>query len=639
MRHFIVLLLALFFAGAAQAQTAVQWGLATGANPRTLCVYDTSPTRPCVPVGALDNVAHTFTSNVVLNIGTPRAGYSATLGLGSAANYSSSWQLEIADYCTTAQIATDISTCAQNAINAAQALATSSFGGAVVHFPAALSPYTLTSGSLAVTASFVTLRGDAQQGSYIKCANGSSDCIRIGQSTGAFIRDIRVLDLGVWGVSKTAGAGIHVMNAYIVLVQNVDLENMIRGVDNDATVGGGTNSVTLRDMVITPNQAASDYGVYWHAPGDGSKRSDQFNLENVAINAQWNAPSVEGIRWDGLTQTMAMSRVVVMQTKYGIRVMNSAGSSSYFPGFLNADNVQVEGVTLRAISIEAGADYKISNSDFNNSYGVTSQGNADDYAVAILPDTGASITRGVQITNSRIGLNGKAGVYVGGREVVLSNIQFVSVGQSANNTYPAIDMVATANDLQVSNIRGEEFGGASKASYVVQLESGAAGFNGVNIDGRYVVSGAVNDLGAAQSCYNNLIEPNGYTGVMQNTCTTGMSGILQDVLYNNMTGANVKVGSKIVTGTVNSFAQTYLNDNNGSPFLWTQIGSGVGIWYIDVAAHVWRSASATEWMRLDSTALKLQVPIQMNGVAAVSCAAGTVNTGTMVIANGIVTHC
>lgn len=115
MRCFLYFLLGLFFGGAAQAQTAVQWGLATGANPRTLCVYDTSPTRPCVAVGALDSAAHTFTFNTAnvsqitglgtgvaaalaapLNatggllgyalIGTPQGSYSAPTGLGSAAN-------------------------------------------------------------------------------------------------------------------------------------------------------------------------------------------------------------------------------------------------------------------------------------------------------------------------------------------------------------------------------------------------------------------------------------------------------------------------------------------------------------------------------------------------------------------------
>jgi len=66
----------------AYAQTAVQWGLQTGSNPRTLCVYDTSATRPCVSVGQIDNVAHTFSINVpignITGLGTGIATWLAT---------------------------------------------------------------------------------------------------------------------------------------------------------------------------------------------------------------------------------------------------------------------------------------------------------------------------------------------------------------------------------------------------------------------------------------------------------------------------------------------------------------------------------------------------------------------------------
>ena len=43
------------------AQTAVQFGLQTGTNPRNLCVYDNSSSRQCVTMGAIDSTAHTFT--------------------------------------------------------------------------------------------------------------------------------------------------------------------------------------------------------------------------------------------------------------------------------------------------------------------------------------------------------------------------------------------------------------------------------------------------------------------------------------------------------------------------------------------------------------------------------------------------
>jgi hypothetical protein len=47
--------------GSVFAQTAVQFGLQAGTNPRNLCVYDNSSSRNCVTMGAIDSTAHTFT--------------------------------------------------------------------------------------------------------------------------------------------------------------------------------------------------------------------------------------------------------------------------------------------------------------------------------------------------------------------------------------------------------------------------------------------------------------------------------------------------------------------------------------------------------------------------------------------------
>jgi hypothetical protein len=58
---------------------------------------------------------------------------------------------EIANYCTSQQITSDITNCAQQAINAA-APKNNSFGGGIVHFPAAISPYVLWARSKFLTA-------------------------------------------------------------------------------------------------------------------------------------------------------------------------------------------------------------------------------------------------------------------------------------------------------------------------------------------------------------------------------------------------------------------------------------------------------------------------------------------------------
>jgi hypothetical protein len=52
----------LFAAGCwAAGETVATFGIASGTNPRNVCVFDLSPSRPCVTLGALDSTAHTLT--------------------------------------------------------------------------------------------------------------------------------------------------------------------------------------------------------------------------------------------------------------------------------------------------------------------------------------------------------------------------------------------------------------------------------------------------------------------------------------------------------------------------------------------------------------------------------------------------
>ena len=61
-RFLAALALLLLAAVPAAAQTNVVWGLATGSNPRNLCVYDS--TYACVTTGTLDSTLHVFTPSV-----------------------------------------------------------------------------------------------------------------------------------------------------------------------------------------------------------------------------------------------------------------------------------------------------------------------------------------------------------------------------------------------------------------------------------------------------------------------------------------------------------------------------------------------------------------------------------------------
>ena len=156
-----------------------------------------------------------------------------------------------------------------------------------------------------------------------------------------------------------------------------------------------------------------------------------------------------------------------------MRIVNPSRSKSYFPSFLNVFDLEMEGFKTRALSIEAGTDFKIVGSDINNlSGGDAKQGNADDNAVRILADAGASYTRGVSITGTRIGGSRSSGIWSDSRDLQLSNVIFYTTSYAGDNAAPVIRLGPATRDALLSNIECEEFGGAARASYCLEIERG-----------------------------------------------------------------------------------------------------------------------------------------------------------------------
>jgi hypothetical protein len=485
--------------------------------------------------------------------------------------------VEITDYCTSAQIASNIATCGQAAINAAQALTTGSYGGATIHFPAKFSPYKLT-GTLTVTSSFVKLKGDGKQATYIDCSgNVTADCLVFGNG-GAQIRDVGVSDLGVFGsTSATAGAAVHIKSAYRPFVLNVDLENVHRGVDVDTN----NNSILLKDVLINLNQAAgnADYGVYWHDKGDGTSRSDVLYLYNVTEAAKYQAGTV-GLLLDGLVNTVVGDGLHLLKNQYGMRVVNSANSASYVPAFSDLHDVEIEGASVAALSIEAGSEWKFVNADITNSYGATSQGSADTYAVQCLPDSSYSVTRGLMIANSRIGLTAQSGAFLNCRDAQMSNIQFASTGEAALNTYPVISVGSSAQDVILSGITCEEFGGAAKASQCLSVASGAARIKAYGINPQYV-NASPWYVDANSPTQLNFQIPAGGFGTFSPASDGQVAGERVDqngatyFLVKNANATGAVAGFESATNTANSYCLNGLVDNGGSPYQTFSCGSAV----------------------------------------------------------------
>jgi hypothetical protein len=416
-----------------------------------------------------------------------------------------SYTMEISEYCAVQQIATDITGCAQQAIDAA-ASKSGSYGGAIIHFPSTLSPYKLL-GTLRLPASFVTLLGDGPQATFISCANGANDCIQIG-GTQTQTRDQAIEKIGIWGSNKTGGSAINVYNTFNVRISDSLLNSVVGGVN----LSGRNNSVNLRDVLIVLNQNDGQFGIYWHDRADGGARSDVLTMNNVTVEGSWSNAS--GLLWDGMCNTLVGESVRILHSKYGMRIINSAQSTQYYPSFLSVFALELEGFKTRALSIEAGNNFKIVGSDINNLRGgIAVAGHSttetDDYAIAILPDTGYSYTRAVVITGTRIGDNRLSGVYSNALDVQLSNDIFYSTSAAGVNAAPVIHIGASSRDTILDNIECEEFGGLAQASYCLQVDAGAQGFLASGIDAHYVRTGAVNDLGAASASFLNVLGPSG----------------------------------------------------------------------------------------------------------------------------------
>lgn len=401
----------------------------------------------------------------------------------------------------------------QAAINAIEArVATGNSNGGVIEIPPGTHTFL---GSLLINNSFISLAGSGTQSTLLNFANGALDCFVINGSTapGGNLRDVWINDMTISGNGlKSAGASVKISNAFRCGMERVSIDNCITGID----VGGNTNSITLRDVMINPNQGASLYGIYWHCPGDGSLRSDALEVYNVVVDANWS--NADCFVWDGFCNTLAGSGLRLLHGRYCMRVLNSAASALYYPAFCNLHDAEFEGAKNRALDIRGGNEIKITDFDINNLSGGTSQGNADDYAIYIDSDLAHSITRGVQLTNGRVGLCRSNAIYSDSKDLQMANVTCISASYAGANTAAAVRLGSNSSDVQIANLIAEEFGGTGRCSYAVQIDSGAARIQGSNVSALYCNTGHILNNSSGQVGFYNVINPSGnlvpYVGVL-----------------------------------------------------------------------------------------------------------------------------
>jgi len=476
---------------------------------------------------------------------------------------------------------TDDTAAIQAAINYIESLSnTSGQGGGVLLFPAAKFQI---NGTLTISYGFITLQGAGVQATYLSFNNGSANSLVINGApqSGGVLRDVFIRDMTLAEVSPTGGSTLQVQNSYFVTIQSVSFENFYIG----AEVTNGSSLTTFRDVNFSSTLATAQNGIWWHAPSDGSARSDTLCLYNVGIQGYYTMQNC--ILWEGMCATLEGNSVRLWHAVYGLRTINATvGATNYYPQYLNIHDLEAEGFTKRAVSFEAGGDFKITGSDINNLAGGAGQGGADDYALAYMADSSGSITRGLQISNSHIGSCAQSAIYINGFTVTLANVICFNASFNTPNGYPAVLIDSNAKDVMISNLSAEEFGGAGNCSYAVQINNGANQLSLTNINADLVKTAAINNLVTNANpsiSILNCVEPN-----------TGASGFVNDKptkvwLQYNESGSEVqfqatnlaaaaasRASLNAATGVSNAYVSHYLqNSSTSAAYYQVDCGSAV----------------------------------------------------------------
>lgn len=524
----------------------------------------------------------------------------------------------------------------QKAINALEATITNgSFGGGTVVFPAGKG--VLTDG-LVISKSFVHLVGAGRQATILSFRHATQNCIKV-YSSGGNIRCQSIRDMFIEAPNSTAGYAIWAEDTYNFLIDRVMMEHVFNGI----RIKTPSNSTTIRDTLLMPTRPGSQYGIHWDAPvATGTPRGDVLYLNNVTMEGLWGNQT--GLYWVGMTNTLVVSSLRILHMNFGMLVEQGGASGSWYPSFLNAFDLELEGFKTRALWIKDGAGFKIEASDINNlSSGDPLQGNADEEAIRIEPDVGESYTRSMQITNTRIGGCRKNGLWIDCRDVLLSNVQFYTVGISAANIYAAICIGPNALNVHAVNVRGEEFGGAALVKAAVEVASGAQRVTLTNIDGTYCQTAAViNNAGDENVSEVNCIEPNGtirsrvpgsFTVGTGNAKAEGGIALFRkdqdavtDIRYgNNSTGGSARIRKTMYTGVANAYHIEDVNNNGGAPTHHESVGGGVtGGMRKDAPRHTFNNAGGALQAEITDNGLQLK-----SFTVAALPAIGGVQNGTM----------
>jgi hypothetical protein len=465
-----------------------------------------------VLIGTYDNITGINDgTNITLNASNVE--YDPPFTNGVTSNYTVtnkfSQYVSVKDFGAIGNGTTDDTTAIQNAINALQMV-----GGGCVYFPAGTFRIT---GTLTITVSGIRLTGAARGGTTLNFENGANDCISVyGTNSSAGQVNYTTIDNFVFShTSKTGGRTFVLAFLGRTVIRDIVVNNCWTGaeiwVTNDVfienvifqLVTGGSSIPATYYGSYAPTAC---YGIWWHAPADGSYRSDQLTLINVTVQALFSGAN--GMVWDGAATTLNAFQLTFLETNYGLRILNTAQSTSYYPVFGVFDNYNTDGVTSIGTYIESGVLLYFVNSFLSNTSGITGQGSADTNALKILSDSPYAYTRAISFVNCRIGVSKQSAAVIASRDTKFIGCIFESGSTQVANTFPALEIETGAQDIVVSGCSIYLFGSTNNWKYGFQVNSGTF---------RILLTG--NNLYNAQTqsiLWNNTDLNSGCTGNIQN---------------------------------------------------------------------------------------------------------------------------
>lgn len=483
---------------------------------------------------------------------------------------------------------TDQSAGLQAAINAAAAAATVSYGGlAQVDLPGG---YLRLDNSVTVP-SFVSVVGRGPQHTYVDLY--SSATINLGTAApAAATRCQQLIGMTIGSANKSGVTyAVSVQNAYLVTLRDLTFE----GAEKGLLVAERTNSVRVENTVIVPNQGANPIGLHWRGGATAADRSDILYLRNVGMTGQWSNATL--LLWEGFANTLDIETLRLMQAKRHFHVRVGPGSATAYPAFLNAFNIQSEGAKDWCMRIEAGQEFKIVGSDFFVQTGASGQGNADTNCIIIDADAGATITRGVHISATRIGGCRQEALVCGARDTMVANLLVAAASQQGAAAFPALRLTGTAQDTQLVNIRAEEFGSPGNSSYLLTLDSGAQRTLAANLNAAFCQTGCVQDTSGNESNhFINLVIPGGATtlGLGFRADGTVAGGTMTGRVVNGGTTNGTQARWELALGVANAFARAALYRTGGAQEMLHEVGSAVSRIVQQAPEHRFRDLSGNQ---------------------------------------------